>query len=94
MRRLRFRSLPPAGGCANLSLTTPAGSALDRRPVIQERPVSQTLVATARTGGQPPLRGIASPVLRIFAAAIEALAEAQQLRAEAERRYRYLNFDC
>jgi len=56
--------------------------------------VSQTLVAPARTGGQPPLRQIASPVLRVLAAALEAFAEARQLQGEAERRYRYLNFDC
>ena len=56
--------------------------------------MSQTLVATARTGGQPPLRQIASSVLRVMAAALEAFAEARQLRDEAERRYRHLNFDC
>ena len=56
--------------------------------------MSQTLVATARTGGRPPLRQIASPVLRVLAAALEALAEARRLQGDAERRHRYLNFDC
>jgi hypothetical protein len=63
-------------------------------PSFRRDPVSQTLVATARTGGRPPLRQIASPVLRVLAAALEALAEARRLQGEAERRYRYLNFDC
>jgi hypothetical protein len=56
--------------------------------------VPQTLLAPARIRSRPNVHQFLRDALRLLETLAEALDEARRLQAEAERRYRNLNFDC